>query len=151
MKIRHKIKRLAWRRFILGYPPRKNNDTSIGDALNWEWFIECAKEISGKFIIVSRDSDFGTNFAGSTYLNDALRAEFRDRVGQKSLTYTAKLSEALKALEVSVTAAEAKSEDEDILNKSNDTDSRRPASNIYESMSLEELIKLFGNVSNSDK
>ena len=28
--------RLAWRRFLLGYPPRKANDTSIGDAVNWE-------------------------------------------------------------------------------------------------------------------
>ena len=35
MAIRHKIKRLAWRRFILGYPPRKSKDTSVGDALNW--------------------------------------------------------------------------------------------------------------------
>ena len=38
MPIRHKIKRLAWRRFILGYPPRKDKDTAIGDALNWEYW-----------------------------------------------------------------------------------------------------------------
>jgi len=30
---RRKIKRLALRRFLLGYPPRKKNDTSTGDAI----------------------------------------------------------------------------------------------------------------------
>ena len=59
MKIRHKIKRLAYRRFMLGYPPRKAKDTSIGDALNWEWFVHCCKKLKGKFIIVSRDTDYG--------------------------------------------------------------------------------------------
>lgn len=110
MKIRHKIKRLAWRRFMLGYPPRKAKDTSIGDALNWEWFIHCCKELKGKFIIVSRDTDYGTYYNGQAFLNDALKSEFRDRIGRKSVTYTKKLSEALKLLEVSVTKAEEQSE-----------------------------------------
>jgi hypothetical protein len=30
-------------RFALGYPPRKLGDTSIGDAINWEWIIWCAQ------------------------------------------------------------------------------------------------------------
>jgi predicted nucleic acid-binding protein len=30
------IRRHAWRRFILGYPPRKKDDNSTGDAINWE-------------------------------------------------------------------------------------------------------------------
>ena len=114
MKIRHKIKRLAWRRFMLGYPPRKGKDTSVGDALNWEWFIHCSKELRGKFVIVSRDADYGANYNGQTFLNDALKSEFRDRVGSKSVTYTTKLSEALKMLEVSVTPAEEKSEVEQL-------------------------------------
>ena len=110
MKIRHKIKRLAWRRFMLGYPPRKGNDTSIGDAINWEWLVHVGNQLSGRFIIVSRDSDFGSEYRGSYFLNDALRNEFRDRVGKKSIMYTHKLSDALKEMEVKVTAAEEKSE-----------------------------------------
>ena len=110
MPIRRTIRRLAWRRFMLGYPPRKDRDTSIGDSLNWEWFIYCAKRLRGKFIVVSRDSDFGSEYGGEYFLNDALKAEFRDRVGQKSITFTRKLSDALRALEVSVTSDELESE-----------------------------------------
>lgn len=112
MAIRHKIKRLAWRRFILGYPPRKSSDTSVGDALNWEWFVHCAKNFPGKYVIVSRDSDYGAQINNKAFLNDALKAEFRDRVGQKSITLTTKLSEALRMMEVPVTAAEEKVERE---------------------------------------
>lgn len=114
MAVRHQIKRLAWRRFMLGYPPRKQRDTSIGDALNWEWIVHCGQKLQGKFLIVSRDSDFGAEFQGKHYLNDALRAEFRDRVGKKSIELTGKLSVALKQLEVHITKAEEKSEEQDI-------------------------------------
>ena len=38
-KMRYKIRELAEKRFMLGYPPRKNNDNSIGDAINWEWIV----------------------------------------------------------------------------------------------------------------
>lgn len=114
MNIRHKIKRLAWRRFMLGYPPRKNKDTSVGDALNWEWFIHCSNKLTGKFIIVSRDKDYGTEYNGQTFLNDALKSEFQDRVGRKPIIYTTKLSEALKHLEISVTTAEVESENAQI-------------------------------------
>lgn len=113
MNVRHIIKRLAWRRFILGYPPRKSKDTSIGDALNWEWFIHCAQQLPGRFIIVSRDSDFGCEFHGECFLNEALKNEFRDRVGKKSVTYTNKLSYALKELSIPVTKAEVNSETEE--------------------------------------
>ena len=110
MDLRHKIKRLAWRRFILGYPPRKASDTSTGDALNWEWIVHCGKALPGRFYIVSRDSDFGAEFKGQCYLNDALKKEFRERVGNKSIVYTTKLSEALRGLDVKVTQAEEDSE-----------------------------------------
>ncbi len=40
---RYRIRRQAQRRFILGYPPRKDKDTSIGDAINWEWINESLK------------------------------------------------------------------------------------------------------------
>src|ERR1700745_794565 len=36
-KLEKVIRRKAFRRFLHGYPPRKKNDTSLGDALNWEW------------------------------------------------------------------------------------------------------------------
>lgn len=114
MQIRHVIKRRAWRRFLLGYPPRKNNDTSIGDALNWEWLIDCASRLPGKFIIVSRDSDFGSMFSDEYYLNDQLHREFRDRVGKKSIEYTHKLSAALKRLNVSVPPEELEAEEESL-------------------------------------
>lgn len=122
MVVRHKIKRLAWRRFMLGYPPRKDKDTSIGDSLNWEWIIHCGNQLSGKFIIVSRDSDFGAIHKKKAYLNDALKQEFRDRVGKKSISFTNKLTDALKALEVHVTEAEEESESESIAASKSSSD-----------------------------
>lgn len=112
MDIRKTIKRRAWRRFILGYPPRKQGDTSIGDALNWEWIVECASQLQGRFYIVSRDGDYGCEYSGEYYLNDQLKAEFRDRVGNKSIVYTRRLTDALKALEVHVTQQEVDAETE---------------------------------------
>jgi hypothetical protein len=112
MPERQTIKRLARKRFLLGYPPRKQRDTSIGDAINWEWFIHCASFLSGRFIIVSRDSDYGCEQLGKYFLNDQLKQEFRDRVGQKSIVYTKKLSDALKSLEINVTQKEMKAEED---------------------------------------
>ncbi len=138
MKIRHTIKRLAWRRFILGYPPRKDRDTAIGDALNWEWFIYCASQLKGRFAIVSRDADYGLTFNGETFLNDALRAEFRNRVGKKPIHLTTKLSEALKFLEVSVTKKEEESEARHIHSlPGNANHSLRP---LYSSDSLQAAL-----------
>lgn len=115
MDVKNKIKRLARRRFQLGYPPRKHDDTSMGDSINWEWIIHCAARLSGRFVIVSRDSDFGCQYDKKYFLNDQLRHEFRERVGQKSLVYTQKLSEALGYLDVAVTEKERKSEAEEIV------------------------------------
>jgi len=112
MPIKDTIKRLAFRRFILGYPPKKSTDNSIGDAINWEWFVNCASSHPGKFMFVSKDNDFGREHRGKPYLNSQLKQEFRDRVGQKSITYTRKLSDALKFLEVSVSKKEEDAEAE---------------------------------------
>jgi hypothetical protein len=118
MKIRHEMKRLAWRRFILGYPPRKKGDTSIGDALNWEWIINCGKNYTGKIIVVSRDGDYGIYNGGGTYLNDHLVQEYRERVGRKrKIILTNKLSIALKELDVKVTSAEVNAEKEQVEKK----------------------------------
>ena len=116
MDVRTKIKRRAWRRFILGYPPRKQGDTSIGDALNWEWIVECATQLQGRFYIVSRDADYGCEHGQSYYLNDQLKGEFRDRAGGKSIVYTRRLTDALKALEVHVTRQEVEAETEVMAN-----------------------------------
>src|SRR5260370_15181252 len=42
--LRRVIRRNAFKRFLLGDPPRKKNDTSIGDAFNWEWIVHCATQ-----------------------------------------------------------------------------------------------------------
>lgn len=118
MDVKNKIKRLARRRFQLGYPPRKHDDTSMGDSINWEWIIHCASHLSGRFVIVSRDSDYGCQYDREYFLNDQLRHEFRGRVGKKSLVYTQKLSEALGYLDVAVTEKERKSEAEEIVRPS---------------------------------
>lgn len=113
MPVRREIKDLALKRFLLGYPPRKRNDTSFGDALNWEWIIECGKQHQGRILIVSRDSDFGVMTQKQHFLNDQLLREYRDRVGPKrSIGYTTKLSDALAELQVHVPEKEIKAEAE---------------------------------------
>jgi hypothetical protein len=108
---RFRIRRLARKRYLLGYPPRKDSDTSIGDAVNWEWIIECAKKSGRSVVIVTRDGDYGLRFDKQSYLNEWLRQEFSERVGGRSeITLTDSLSEALKRLGVPVTKAEIESE-----------------------------------------
>jgi hypothetical protein len=108
---RFRIRRLARKRYLLGYPPRKDSDTSIGDAVNWEWIIECAKKSERSVVIVTRDGDYGLKFDKRSYLNEWLRQEFSERVGGSSeITLTDSLSEALKLLKVSVTKEESDAE-----------------------------------------
>lgn len=107
------IRELAERRFMHGCPPRKHNDTSYGDALNWEWMIDRAKAKTAELVIVSRDADYGSTHDGTSYINDHLRHEFSNRVSQqrKLLLYT-KLSDALKHFNVTVTQEQVKAEKE---------------------------------------
>lgn len=112
MPIRAKVKRLALRRFLLGYPPRKASDTSYGDAFNWEWIVHCGQTFQGQILIVSRDGDYGVHVQSKHYLNDQLSREYRDRVGpRKSIAYTTRLSDALKALQVRVPKEEVDAEE----------------------------------------
>jgi len=105
-KIRFKIRTLAKKRFILGYPPRKNDDISIGDAVNWEWIIYCAQNSSKDIIIVTRDSDFGAIVKSESYLNDWLRLEFKERVSRnRNIFLTDKLASAFKAIKLPVSKA----------------------------------------------
>lgn len=111
--VRRAIRNRALRRFLHGCPPRKKNDTSIGDALNWEWMVQCSEAANAELVIVSRDSDYGATFEGAAYINDHLRQEFSERVSKKRklLLYT-RLSEALKHFEVTVSPQEIEAEQE---------------------------------------
>lgn len=112
-KLGDSIRRLAFRRFLHGCPPRKRGDTSIGDAFNWEWMIHCARKNTAELVIVSRDSDYGALFEDKTYVNDDLRQEFGERVSKKrKLLVYHKLSDALKHFAIPVSAQEEKAESE---------------------------------------
>jgi predicted nucleic acid-binding protein len=113
--LRFKIRNLARKRFCLGYPPRKQSDTSIGDAINWEWILWCAQNSTENqnILIVSRDTDYGITYDKSPVLNDWLRREFKERVGQKrKIELTNRLTVALKRLDENVTPEDEKEESE---------------------------------------
>ena len=85
----------------------------MGDAFNWEWMVQCAKNRNAELVIVSRDSDYGGTFDDKAYINDHLRQEFSDRVSKKrTLLLYSRLSEALKHFSVKVTPAEEQAETE---------------------------------------
>ena len=113
-KEQKKALRLAWRRFLLGYPPRKRTDIAIGDAVNWEWVVDCAKQANADVVIVSRDSDYGVTLKGDgVYINDWLAQEFKERVNRRrNVTLTDRLSEGLKQISIEVTQTEVKAEEE---------------------------------------
>lgn len=97
----------AAERYQLGYPPRKAADTSIGDGINWEWIISCAKESGAGVVIVTRDGDFGGAAGGKPILNDFLREEFRKRVSaRRSIVLTDRITDALKQLSITVSKTE---------------------------------------------
>ena len=85
---------------------RKPRDTSLGDALNWEWLIKCAETTkNANVLIVSRDSDYGLPQGENSILNDWLKAEFEARVRpRRKIELTPKLTVALKKLAEVVTA-----------------------------------------------
>lgn len=131
---RFAIRRLALKRFMLGYPPRKSTDNSIGDSINWEWIIKCAETTKKHIIIVTRDTDFGAIHENDSYLNDWLRQEFRQRISrQRKLILTDKLSRAFKLVQIPVTK-EMIEEEEIVIKSSN---------NIFNQKLLSRLIKQF--------
>jgi hypothetical protein len=112
MPVRRMIRRAAWRRFMLGYPPRKKNDTSIGDAINWEWIVTCCKESGRDAVLVTRDSDFGETFSGESMLNDWLHEEFKDRISrQRKIHLTNRLTKGFEYLKVKPKQEEINEED----------------------------------------
>lgn len=101
---RFAIRNLARKRFVLGYPPRKKDDTSIGDAINWEWIVQCAVDSGKHIIIVTRDRDYGATYNGESFLNDWLRQEFSERVSfKRKVILTDKLAKALRMVQAAVT------------------------------------------------
>lgn len=112
MKERRSVRRRAFRRFMLGYPPRKPDDTSVGDAFNWEWIVDCACRTSDDVVVVSRDSDYGVSFDGSVIINDWLMHEFKERVGRRrTVRLTDRLTEGLKLADIRVSKSEERAED----------------------------------------
>jgi predicted nucleic acid-binding protein len=105
-KLRFKIHNLARKRFILGYPPRKRDDVTIGDAVNWEWIVHTALESGKHVILVSRDSDYGLHDSTGSYLNDWLLQEFRERVARtRQIVFTDSLAAAFKLVSITVSKA----------------------------------------------
>jgi hypothetical protein len=110
-KIKSEIEEKAHRRFLMGYPPRKGKDSSMGDSINWEWIIHCANKFSCDIIVVSRDGDYGLQFGNDLVLNDWLQQEFIERVNKKcKLTLTTKITEAFKCASIRVTKKQEQSE-----------------------------------------
>ena len=126
-RVRYAIRNRARKRFVLGYPPRKIGDTSIGDAINWEWIIECANrsEANTAIILVSRDTDYGISLGGDTILNDWLRREFRERVSrQRPIELTTRLTDALKRLDEDVSDEDVKAEEDLIVRSEKESQDR---------------------------
>lgn len=106
-----RIRRLALRRFLEGQPPRKKNDTSIGDAINWEWIVHCVSATNRDVVVVSRDGDYGLVRKEKCYVNNFLLEELRERVNQRrNLVLVDRLSSGLKLISVPVSAKEVAAE-----------------------------------------
>lgn len=112
-KTRFEVRNLARKRFILGYPPKKkDSDISIGDAINWEWIIKCAKNKNQDVVIVSRDTDYGCLFGNEPIINDWLLQEFKERVNRrKKVILTDKLMQGFKLAGISVQKTEEQAEE----------------------------------------
>lgn len=107
------IQENAVRAFWDGVAPRKKNDTSFGDLLNWEWMVHCAIQKKSNLLIVSRDGDYGATLDDKSYINDYLKHDFSERVGRERhvILYT-QLSKALKHFAVEVSPQEEEAEKE---------------------------------------
>ena len=141
--LRRTIRRRAFRRFLHGCPPRKKNDTSIGDAFNWEWMVHCATERKAGLVIVTRDSDYGVTIDKESYINDALRQEFSERVSQKRpLRLYSRFSDALKLFDVKVTEQEEATEADLVSRSAKDTRLWNAFANAVDGLSKDDLWRL---------
>jgi hypothetical protein len=102
-RLKQVIREKAIRRFYLGCPPRKARETSIGDAVNWEWMVHCAEKNDAELVILTRDQDYGVMMGDRLYLNDHLKQEFKERVSKKrNVQLFNRASQALKPFDVKV-------------------------------------------------
>ena len=112
------MRKLARKRFVLGYPPRKKEDNSIGDAVNWEWIIRCAERSGKDIVIVTRDTDYGVFYGGKAVVNDWLKQEFKERVSRRRNIYLSdKLYQAFKMISLTVSKEMAEEEERLIAEK----------------------------------
>lgn len=140
-KDRRLIRGLARKRFMLGYPPKKEDDTSIGDSINWEWIIQCAKNSKQHIIIVSRDSDYGCAYEGEHIINDCLLQEFKERVGRKrDIILTNKLSQAFKQVG-EIVKKEMEEEEEEVIKQEKATKYEDKVSEIIKVIFSDEAKK----------
>jgi hypothetical protein len=98
--------------------------------------IHCAIDRKAELVIVSRDSDYGMTFDGSSLVNDHLAQEFSERVSQKrKVTLHSKLSDALKLYNVPVSPKEEQEEEELAQTSAKDAPSQK-------SISLREAVEM---------
>jgi len=129
---RRKIERVALRRFLAGYPPRKKDDTSIGDSINWEWMISCCKKESANLVIVSRDSDFGCTLNGKSYVNDWLKNEYHSRLSRHhTIQLFDTLADGLRLFGVSA-GKEVKKDEQAAALKASDSDTAATAAKVVQ-------------------
>lgn len=100
----NEIFKRAQERFMSGQPPRKTKDVSFGDAINWEWILECVRNTSNleAVIIVTRDGDFGITANKKVYLNNWLAREFYSVAPGTCVEIESNLGSALKKIGVPV-------------------------------------------------
>lgn len=150
-EIRFEIRELAEKRFRLGYPPRKDSDNSIGDAINWEWLVLCAKKTNSDIVIASRDSDYGVLQEKDSILNDWLTQEFKQRVGRnRKITLTPALTTAFKLANITVSKNEQKAESEFLNFDSTSalaiTNPSKQMNSVLSSYQLGNFIELFKRI-----
>jgi hypothetical protein len=133
---------------LLGYPPRKPTDTSYGDAINWEWIVECSLLSKRGVVVVSRDSDYGTAHGKEPMINDWLLHEFHERVSKKrQITLTDRLAEGFSRAAIKVSKEEVQSEEQLIAEQQSAQQATQRALQFRElflrdtlAVSLEELV-----------
>ena len=139
----------AKNRYVLGYPPRKEGDTSCGDAINWEWIIRCAQQEKKHVIIVSRDKDYGHLTDHEQIINDWLLHEFKERVSQRrNLILTNRLTHAFKLVNIHVTQQDEKQE-QDLIKSNRDPKTENLLKNYAFEVSpadYKSLLELLANI-----
>lgn len=141
--IRSTIRNRAKERFTLGYPPRKKEDNSIGDAYNWEWILKCAEDSGKNIILVTRDSDYGVIYDKEGILNDWLLQEFKERISRKrKIILTDRLAWAFEQIKVTVTKEMIEEEERLIASNKDSFSTPKEAEELRELLDFIDKMKL---------